>query len=301
MAYSGDLGSHVLEVMEILSRLSGILSCCTSLFIIILYAYFDDEIRSLSAKSIFWLCVSDLLGCVCIAIGKDGVRMEGHLCQIQAFGIQQFILSGVIWTSIIACQAYVKLFYDITEQDVHMWIYHLTAWCIPLATNVLLIQYEKTGDAELWCWVKKEETVWTVYTFYCPLIVCFIVNVVLYGRIVCRMRQVVEQRRNSSHDREVDKLDHIRITTNRRVFYFLTSFVLIWIWGVINTIRKLLNPENSEGWMYFVYAFTFPLVRHHKRSTHNCTYISNTTYANLKGSAHTLSFPICRIPFQVTH
>ena len=144
---------------------SSVLSLIGSLLIIITYLAWKDVRRSVPRTIVFWLSVADLLSSITFIISAIGHEIYhiGHFpkifCTILSFFTIYFPRVSCLWTVYLALYFVVVLILRKAHLGKKlMFIFHITAWFVPLVVLVPLAAMGWLGRAEYsegptWCFV----------------------------------------------------------------------------------------------------------------------------------------------------
>jgi len=181
------------EELDIVQKLYGsgaIFSFVGSGFIVVSYLLFK-EFRTLTTLLIFFLGISDLglattnlLTWFYVYPGRISNDHLNMICLAQAYGMQYFAICSFLWTSCIACHAYLTLKIKLRKSVLTNYFKLYFAICFCLPTIPLIVGYFKNiygaTESHMWCWIKAEHVGLRFGFYYGPLVLFWLINFIVY-------------------------------------------------------------------------------------------------------------------------
>lgn len=169
--------SHQRTVVLGLQRTFAALSLVGCLFIIgiiwlfRMYKYFVQRL-------ILFLSISAALECISFIIGD--VYTNNATCQFQAFVMQYFGWSTILWVGAITVNVLLVI-KKIESSRYEKW-FHIVCWLLPLLWSCLPFYGSNYGPAGIWCWIKRDATALRFGTWYVPIfvVIFFMIGAYLY-------------------------------------------------------------------------------------------------------------------------
>lgn len=242
------LSSKQIDSLQILIRISSVLSIIGSSSIIIHFVQNPSKLRSSPFRNVFFLSVSDLLFSLMLFPGRWPAVSE-TMCELQGFLVQYFVISSILWSGTIATNmAFSVILRKPSSYLLKLEkIYHLTCWSIPLflAFPWLFINWKSHPfyqDSQLWCWISEPYQEFRLYLFYIPLWIIYLFNLMTYlyvGRILWKSTKTMGKL--DSADALTNSLQNSRLRYGVRSSFFLVGFFFTWIFGTANRITNLMG------------------------------------------------------------
>jgi len=182
------LSNQEIDIVQKIYGSGAVFSFIGSSFIVLSYLLFK-EFRTLTTFLIFFLGIADLGLSISNLMTWLYVYdlIPDHyktICLIQAYGMQYFAISAFLWTSCIACHAYLTLKLKKRKSALKSYFKYYIAICFFIPTIPLIVGYFNDiygpTEEELWCWIKKEYMPLRFGFYYGPLVFFWIFNVIIY-------------------------------------------------------------------------------------------------------------------------
>ncbi len=116
----------------------GFLAAICSLFAVLTYIIFPPLRRLRYIELLFYISVSGCIAALALSIGrqKDG----SNLCNVQGVVANIFLLSMVLWTTVVSYQLYLVIFYKQVIRDLS--IFHVLCWGVPVCVSCLVYRWD---------------------------------------------------------------------------------------------------------------------------------------------------------------
>lgn len=187
------------DTIAMLNMIWASLSAVGGIFMITVFLSFK-ELRSYVFYPIIFLALSDLGLSLCFFFPID----QGWSCKLQATGISYFTLSSVLWTAMIANTINVVFsgMPDLARKRLKYYV--IISFGLPVPAAVLPLVFYAYGKSTGWCNTKKDDDIfiqlWSLPTFYIPLLLTMIYNINAYRKLkrVTRVDSITEEGVNSA-------------------------------------------------------------------------------------------------------
>ena len=174
------MGSKVLDELktihaEIIIAVTCVISIIGSLLIITTYALYEN-IRSPARHIIVCIGIADLFLALANVyssyfVNPDDPNFEIK-CKIQSFVGTSSVMASFMWTMMLAVFLFISLDREkplLAIRLIHPW-FHLLAWLLPLAINLVAIFLGKLGNnddkaAAGWCWIWMNNCKFNLFLF----------------------------------------------------------------------------------------------------------------------------------------
>lgn len=218
------------------------LSLIGGLFIILSYIWYRS-LRNFPYKLIVILTIADVLNSGAYLMGFDH-----RLCQAQAALMQFFTVATFLWTGTFALNVYMVLVRHKSDVAAREPLYHLLCWGLSglsLGVNLGLGSLDTTFErGELWCWIGGSYSWARLATFYAPLLLVLVLNLLFYVRIYFAMRL---------------RPDMAHVHLNSRLALYLSVFFCVRVWGLVNRAQNYVSPQQPIFSLYLMHAIFSPL------------------------------------------
>jgi len=172
-----------LDTLLTMNIVCSVLSLIGSLTIIICYVYFR-KLRSFAFRLVFFVSLSDSLGCVFRLLGNPD---PGVWCDLQGFGGNLWDLCSFGWVTAIAVVInFVRLGQERFDPEKFIFRCHIIIWPSFVIISILPFFSNSYGPAGGWCWIKDStpiDRVWRMVCFYMILEIVFVYLVYVYSRL----------------------------------------------------------------------------------------------------------------------
>ena len=157
-----------------LSTSAASLSIVGSLTIFITFLMWTD-LRTTSRLMIVFISIGDFLVASSNILGLY-MNSDQQMCEIQATINIAAILSSFFWTVYLSIYFYLTICKTISikMERLAIWVFHITAWGIPLAIAVVAYFDDAVGNSRDyvssgWCWIKytQHEKRWKMVLWMC--------------------------------------------------------------------------------------------------------------------------------------
>ncbi|OSZ99904.1 hypothetical protein A9Z42_0007810 [Trichoderma parareesei] len=197
-----DITEGQAKVLTTIERTNAIISMVACAFTILTFCsskYFSKSINRL----VFYASFGNLLSDIAIIMSRDFIdNPDSAGCQIQAFIIQVFLSSDVLWTLAMAINVHLTLYYKYEARDVRKLepIYLVCCYGIPLIPGFALLFAQGHhgvrifGPAIAYCWISSDWALLRILVFYAPIWVVILAIFGIYiraGRTIYKVRKQV--------------------------------------------------------------------------------------------------------------
>ncbi|KAL6860804.1 G-protein coupled receptor protein [Trichoderma novae-zelandiae] len=197
-----DLTEEQIKVLTIIERTNSSISMVACTFTILTFCfskYFSKSINRL----VFYASFGNLLSDIAIIMSRDFIDNPNSAgCQIQAFMIQVFLSSDVLWTLAMAINVYLTFYHKYEARDVRKLepVYLICCYGIPLIPGFALLFAKDHngvriyGPAIAYCWISSDWALLRILVFYAPIWVAILVIFGIYiraGRTIYKVRKQV--------------------------------------------------------------------------------------------------------------
>ncbi|RKP08991.1 hypothetical protein THASP1DRAFT_29219 [Thamnocephalis sphaerospora] len=211
---------------------------------------------------VFMMAISELISMSGYVIGRKGpaAGVDSVLCQLQGALEQVGDISSIMWTSFIALDLMLIIFFQRAVEQVNRLHYRVYApVCALVALSVGLVPLGLRdaqgnrfyGDSSLWCWISQPWVNYQLYVFYLPLWLVFIFNATVYalvGRILWK------HFKQASLFGSRTGLNNFTLTYAKNVSLYLAAFLLTWTAPSINRLYTYLRPNDQVFALYLLHA-----------------------------------------------
>lgn len=168
--------------------ISNSLSILSSLCIITVYAL-AKSLRVYAFKIVFYLSLIDLLKSFSMIIPTFNLNSSSFLCNLQAVSYQYF----TILSFLLAFQMSLSLYFCIfsSSDTIIKQKFPRRFFILGLASALTFPQFafHSYGKANSWCWIKEDFYLFRILSFYLPLWIINLVNILIYFKIVQNFRE----------------------------------------------------------------------------------------------------------------
>lgn len=246
------------------------LSLAGSLVIILSTLLFRDFSRSIAWRLIFFLSFADGIASLAYIIHMTTLDRYDFVCLVEAFLMNTFELSSVLWSSAICAHLLIGSLLGSRRRIVSRMepVYHIVAWMLPLLWTGILLTQGRLGRASNWCWLVPDSrllgyrffTFLPIYVSLCFNLTCYLAVCVVLRSMHARWKAVLGDRAARREMRALLRLGMFTVAfficwtppfANRLAELFgHRSIVLMYAQAVINPLLGFINV--------IVYGLTTP-------------------------------------------
>jgi hypothetical protein len=174
--------------------------------------------------------------------------LSHELCLLQAMLQNYSQLASLFFTGLISYSLYEMIVKDnayIIKQETYT---VSICFLLPAIVTPLPLFTNSYGDAQGWCWITYDRTIinyfWTVFQFYGPLFILFLMNIYFYIRIYRKIRN------------EKERYDDLKVVVRMMKRLKLYPLILIVCFGpaVAHRIFYLITKDNEHEILNLVTA-----------------------------------------------
>jgi hypothetical protein len=239
------------ETLErILAVTTGFLSLCGSSFILASYIRFKDT-RTAMNTLVMSLSISDIFASANYLIAGAGLTADEFICHAQAFSMQLFELSSILWSGCMSIYLIAALLVNSMSHktaqppSLRLWypLFVLIGWVAPAVAAVYLWLIDAYGPAGLWCWQNAGSLRFIL--FYDEVLVVVVFNIVVYLLVIAKMiRSSHKKRRRARQGLVVGaarKTPTAKIAS--RMQWYLCAFFGAWLAPSLKRVLQFIDPD----------------------------------------------------------
>jgi hypothetical protein len=192
--------------VETLMQVIASISCCCSLFIILIFLKFPELQKYELSRLVNMICFCDFFGSLGMAFGhpEDGSIQ----CVIQAILTNIFPIAGVLWTTLISWLLLIHVF-KLRSIDRFSWQITFLCFFLPLFVTFLPLTTEQFGLQNTesgWCFLKDRPhspswtlLFWTAVSFYLWMWGAMIIYLILFTCVAYETYRIFSRNPNASN------------------------------------------------------------------------------------------------------
>lgn len=234
---------HGEVVIRWIAGVGATLSLLGSVVIVASTLLFRDFFRALAWRLIFFLSVADGIASLAYIIHMTTLDRYDAVCVVEAFLMNSFELSSVLWSSAICCHLLLSVVVSPKRIARMELLYHVVAWMLPLIWTAILLSHGRLGRTSNWCWLIPDNIVFGYRFFtFLPIFVSLVFNVTCYIGVCIALRVMVNR---SSRWRAVlrDRGARREMRALLRLSMFTVAFFICWVPPFANRLSELLGYD----------------------------------------------------------
>jgi len=234
-----------LDTLRVVLTVSSGLSFLGNLFIVVSFLIFKSLRSNVTALLVFLLSLSDLASS--ITGFMVWFTYSSLVCTIQAFFIQFWELSAILWSSCIAFHAYQAICGKKRGEILQTYIKFYCGVCYLVPGVLAVIPFTMDGAygfAGVWCWITVDYRFVRFALYYMILLILWLFNVVAYIFILKDMKKY---------------MSFIIVSAHRRISMFILLFIVCSLPGLVNRLLNIIQPSTPIFWLYVTQALISPL------------------------------------------
>eukprot|EP01132_Coremiostelium_polycephalum_P004936 gene4936-6153_t len=205
---------------------------------------------------IFWLSISDFIGCTFIIISQVFLITKIEFAQSLGFCISMRciihfgFLASFLWTNCIAFYL-LREVYEWKPYDFPIVIFHLICWGISFFSvstfffGNIIQKNPNTG----WCSIDPS---YQLYFWVFPLLLSILWNLLCYILIYHKFKQILSYGIYGSRSQELKRY------IARKLTFYLVAFIVCWAPDLINHSVFFINKSCPPFWMWLLQDFFSP-------------------------------------------
>ncbi|KAJ3371351.1 hypothetical protein GGF31_003274 [Allomyces arbusculus] len=267
--------------MALAAQISGVVSLLSTLAILCDYLYRRSKgtAATSSSRIILWWTLTDLMSAPGMIASRTFIPATGEvpsaLCQFQGVITPFAYLSSAFWAMLMAATSYLAVCWRWSLRDIvkmeKTW-FHFFAWGVPLALTIIPIFIATGnapvtnapaplfGDAVYYCWISPAWAPYRMYFFYIPIMVCFILNVIMFVRAGAEIFRVFNEANTMG---KVSSTPRARFHARHRFAFkcamYLAVFVLVYGFALANRFTALIHPDKPIFALALLQGILLPL------------------------------------------
>jgi len=245
MVNQGVFSDSEEDAIKILLTISSSLSFCGNLFIIVSFITFRSLRSNVTSLLVFLLSVSDLVS------SANGFLVwfnsSDTVCTLQAFSIQFWEVSAILWSSCIAFHAFQAICRKKRGEILQKYIRFYFGVCFIIPAVLAAIPFglnNAYGFAGVWCWITIDYSFLRFIVYYVILFILWLFNVFAYLAVLKHMKKV---------------MSFIIVSAHKRISLFILMFILCKFPGLVNRLLNIIYPTDPVYWLYVAQAVVSPL------------------------------------------
>ncbi|KAL7749211.1 hypothetical protein RI367_005363 [Sorochytrium milnesiophthora] len=210
---------------------------------------------SLHRIIVCWTCAG-LLWAAAALMGR--AYIDSPLgCSLQGGLIQFGLLASVMWGAVLATNVLLSVVLHFSQSQIVALepVYHFAAWTVPgvlTAVPVLLPPLKSDmplfGDAQLWCWIRREYSPLRMYFFYGPIMALFLYCLVIYVLVGVRLWRTTG---NQVLQHSSAQSSGVRSRYALKASLYILALLLTWTFAITNRVRSLAMPAAPPSVVLF--------------------------------------------------
>ncbi|KAJ7336573.1 Basement membrane-specific heparan sulfate proteoglycan core protein [Desmophyllum pertusum] len=215
------------------------------------------DLRTNSRQMIVFISIGDFLVAGSNIIGLYAKQM----CNIQATINIAAVLSSFFWTVYLSVYFYLTICKQISmwSERLAMYLFHITAWGIPLAIAIAAYVEGAVGSSEDyvssgWCWIKYTHSGkrWKMVLWMCIAgkgweILAYIAITVFYVLVKFHIRRELKMGFVPGSHFLTQRSVEVAKRAEYKLTFIPVVFILLRIWGTIRFFRFLADYPNNPS------------------------------------------------------
>ncbi|XP_071160101.1 cyclic AMP receptor-like protein A isoform X1 [Mytilus edulis] len=244
---------HQCDVVIAVRRTTGALSLVGCFFMIVVIWLFK-KYTVFAQRLILYLSIAAFF--VSIAYLMGGLVPDGATCHFQAWFLQFFDFSVLLWVACITFNLFMNVVRRTTTEKFE-WLYHVFCWGVSLVLSLLPFINDHYGPAGAWCWIESDIG-WRVGIYYGPLFVILIGLVITYSYIVYSLYRKASSWQGT-YDPDTERQKQMLKEDIKPLTAYPFVYIAVSIFPLINRIQNAVAPDSPVFALVVLQALSSPL------------------------------------------
>ncbi|CAC5423333.1 GCR1 [Mytilus coruscus] len=242
---------HQCDVVIAVRRTTGALSLVGCFFMIVVIwlfkKYTNFQLKKKNFIAAFFVSIAYLMG---------GLVPDGATCHFQAWFLQFFDFSVLLWVACITFNLFMNVVRRTTTEKFE-WLYHVFCWGVSLVLSLLPFINDHYGPAGAWCWIESDVG-WRVGIYYGPLFVILIGLVITYLYIVYSLYRKASSWQGT-YDPDTERQKQMLKEDIKPLTAYPFVYIAVSIFPLINRIQNAVAPNSPVFALVVLQALSSPL------------------------------------------